>query len=326
MAATARTGDTRQQFLQDVREGLTQSPKRLPSRYLYDSLGSRLFEAICELPTYSITRAETALLRRYGGEILATLPPQTTIVELGSGSGEKLAMLTEALRGRTRGERVSVHVVDISRTAIEQSQRTLDDSPHLAVTPHVATYEQGLRAVASERDPKTPLLVVFLGSNIGNFTPSEAASFLEGVRSSLRPGDALLLGADLLKPEADLLLAYDDPIGVTAAFNKNILGRINRELAGDFDLRQFEHRAVINRGASRIEMHLVSAREQTVTIAAADLSVRFAEGESIWTESCSKYTPESLIALGQATRFHCEKQWIEPSSRFCETLFVASAA
>ena len=218
---------------------------------------------------------------------------------------------------------MAIHLVDISPTALELSERTLGALEHVSVVGHRATYEEGLRRAARERPARGGLLVLFLGSNIGNFDPPAAHGFLSEIRRSLRPGDGLLLGADLVKPEAALLAAYDDPLGVTAAFNKNLLARMNRELSADFDLAAFEHRAVWNREHSRVEMHLVSRRAQRVTIPKADCTVRFEEEEFIWTENSYKYAPEQIVAMGTAAGFRNRQQWIEPDAGFALTLFVA---
>jgi L-histidine Nalpha-methyltransferase len=308
-------------FAEDVRRDLALSPKQLQSKYLYDGLGSSLFEAICFLPWYRITRAEGRLLRRVAGEMVAELQDPLTLVELGCGSGEKLAMIVEALRSRRRA--VSVHLIDISPVALEHSERALGRLDYVSIVGHRATYEEGLRHASQERPARGALLVLFLGSNIGNFDTPAAQGFLAEIRAALRPGDALLLGADLVKPEKDLLLAYDDPLGLTAAFNKNLLLRINRELLADFDLEAFAHRAVWNPGQRRVEMHLVSRRQQIVSIPRAECSVRFAAGEPIWTESSYTYTSEEVHALGQTAGFRSRDQWIDPDARFALTLFLA---
>lgn len=308
------------ELARDVREGLGMTPKQLPSKYLYDALGSHLFEAICHLPWYPVTRAENGLLRRFARNMVEPLRDPVSLVELGCGSGEKIAMVAEALRGR--GD-LSVHLIDISRTALEQSERTLGRLPHVSVTGHRATYEAGLRRAGEQRPREGSTLVLFLGSNIGNFDPPARAEFLATIRATLRPGDGLLLGADLVKPEKQLMLAYDDPLGVTGAFDKNILSRINRELGGEFDLGGFAHRAVWNQAESRVEMHLVSRRQQTVRIAACQESFAFAEGESIWTESSYKFTPEVVRAMGREAGFRCHEQWVEPDALFAATLFIA---
>ena len=309
------------EFAADVARDLALTPKQLQSKYLYDPLGSSLFDAICRLPWYRITRSEMHLLRSHNREIVSALGvDEGTIVELGCGSGEKLVLLAEALS--QRGGSARVHLIDISTQALEQTEQRLNQLQHVSVVGHWTTYEEGLKtAVASRRDGT--MLVLLLGSNIGNFDRPAAARFLERIRATLAPGDLLLLGADLVKPERDLLLAYDDPLGVTAAFNKNLLVCINRELGGTFDLNAFAHRAVWNRDESRIEMHLVSAREQAVRIASAGIEVRFAAGELIWTESSYKYEPEGIVEMGVDAGFAPRDQWIDERARFALTLLAA---
>jgi len=308
-------------FAADVRRDLALTPKQLQSKYLYDRLGSTLFEAITRLPWYRITRAEARLLARFAPQIAASFRDPTTLVELGCGSGEKLAMLADALR---MGERpVAVHLIDISPLALELSERTLGRIPHISVVGHRATYEEGLRHAALQRVGDSAMLVLFLGSNIGNFDPPAAQEFLAEIRGALRPGDALLLGADLVKPEDELLLAYDDPLGVTAAFNKNLLVRMNTELLAEFDLSTFDHRAVWNARESRVEMHLVSRRPQEVRIPRSDTAARFVADELIWTESSYKYAPEDVVARAAAAGFRSVEQWIDARARFALTLFEA---
>jgi len=253
--------------------------------------------------------------------MVSAIADPITLVELGCGSGEKLAMIAEALRVRRR--HLSVHLIDISSAALELSEKTLGRLEHVSVVGHRATYEEGLRRAASQRPERSTLLVLFLGSNIGNFDPPAADSFLREIRRALRPGDALLLGADLVKPERELLLAYDDPLGITAAFNKNLLLRINRELLADFDLAAFAHRAVWNAAPRRVEMHLVSRRAQEVSIPRAGCSVSFEEAETIWTESSYKYTPEEVLAMAGTAGFRSQEQWVEPDALFALTLFLA---
>ena len=308
------------QFADELRRDLALVPKQIQSKYLYDALGSCLFEAICRLPWYRVTRAEGRLLSRWAGQAVSPLADPLTLVELGCGSGEKIAMLAEALRSRRRT--VSVHLIDISQTALEQSESRLNRFEHVSIIGHRATYEDGLRRAASLRGRGT-MLVLFLGSNIGNFDPPASHEFLSEIRAALRPGDALLLGADLVKPEKELLLAYDDPLGVTAAFNRNLLARANSELQADFDLSSFEHRAVWNGEKGRVEMHLVSTRAQRVAIPRADCVVDFEKGEAIWTESSYKYTPEQVHAMGAAAGFRALEQWVDSSAGFALTLFLA---
>jgi dimethylhistidine N-methyltransferase len=311
------------EFAADVRRDLAMEPKQLQSKYLYDALGSSLFDAICRLPWYRITRAESRLLRRHAPDIVAALSPsdESMIVELGCGSGEKLVTLAEALQAAGRSARV--HLIDVSSQALEQTEQRLTRLQHFSVVGHQSTYEVGLRRAAAARDAGNPMLVLLLGSNIGNFDAPAAVDFLRRIRLALEPGDLLLLGADLVKPEPALQLAYDDPLGVTAAFNKNLLVRINRELGGNFDLSAFDHLAAWNAAQQRIEMHLVSRIAQTVTVTAAGATATFAAGERIWTESSYKYQPDQIERLGADTGFALSRQWIEEDARFAVTLFTA---
>jgi dimethylhistidine N-methyltransferase len=319
---SADDGAATRQFASDVEYYLTLTPRQLPSRYFYDALGSALFEAICQLPWYRVTRAERRLLALHGRAILARVHPLSTVVELGPGSGEKMAALIDA--GRPRQEPLMLHLVDVSPAALDLAQRTLSALDDVEIVLHEATYEVGLTQIAAERQRAGHTLTLFLGSNIGNFDPPASAEFLAEIRRTLRPGDGLLLGADLVKPEKDLLLAYDDPIGVTAAFNKNLLARINTELLADFDLSGFDHRAVWNAGARRVEMHLVSRRAQRVRIRRADCEVAFEAGETIWTESSYKYDAGQVVALVEQHGFRCQEQWIESEARFALTLFLVA--
>jgi L-histidine N-alpha-methyltransferase len=307
-------------FAGDVQYYLSQQPRQLPSRYFYDALGSALFEAICELPWYGVTRAETSLLEAHAPEILSRAGRPAQIVELGSGSGIKLARLIEGVRPMPPNLRV--HLVDVSPAALAASIRTLSALDGVSVAAHEATYEVGLLEAMRARGAASRALVLFLGSNIGNFDRPGAEAFLRAVRASLDRGDAFLLGADLVKPERDLLLAYDDPLGVTASFNLNLLRRINDELGGDFRLDRFEHLAVWNEEESRVEMHLISLEAQRVRVAAADLDIAFAQGESIWTESSYKYTEDDVVARLEQTGFELVEQWIE--NRFALTLVRAA--
>ena len=309
------------EFADDVRRDLQLSPRQIQSKYLYDALGSALFEAITLLPWYRITRAEGRLLARWGHEMVSGVGGPVTLVELGCGSGEKISMIARELRKRQRP--IAVHLIDISPAALELSERNLGAIEHVSVVGHRATYEEGLRRAARERPEDSTLLVLFLGSNIGNFDPPYSTQFLGEIRRAVQPGDALLLGADLVKSESELLLAYDDPLGVTAAFDKNLLSRINRELFGNFELPAFVHRAVWNRAERRVEMHLVSRRRQEVVIPRADLVLTLEEDEPIWTESSYKYEPAEILRIGAEAGFRPAGQWIDPAARFAATLFVA---
>jgi dimethylhistidine N-methyltransferase len=316
-AGVADDADTAQ-FAADVEYYLMLEPRQLPSRYLYDALGSALFDAICRLPWYPVTRAEQRLLRRHGADILRLADPLATIVELGSGSGEKLRTLVE--QRSADAEAIDVHLVDISASALAASALALRSVGQVRVRTHRAAYEPGLRAASAQFEPRGRALALLLGSNIGNYDPPGAAAFMRSIHGRLRTGDLLLLGADLVKPERDLLLAYDDPLAVTAAFNRNLLVRINRELNGDFDLDQFAHRAVWSAGQSRIEMHLVSRREQRVSIPAANVAFAMPAGDFIWTESSYKYRPHDVTRLLEEAGFRVRAQWIDAADQFALTL------
>jgi L-histidine Nalpha-methyltransferase len=308
-------------FAQDVRAGLSRrGQKELLSKYLYDDVGSALFETICLLPEYGLTRADARLLSEHADDVVSRMPRPTLVAELGSGSGKKTRFVLEALALR---EPVLYHPIDISGAALEQSEKELGAIERVSVVGYEAEYLDGLAAVARSRAPGQKLLVLFLGSTIGNFDRPAGEAFLARVRAELEPDDRLLLSTDLIKPEATILRAYDDPTGVTAAFDKNLLARINRELGGDFDLAHWAHRAVWNGAERRIEMHLVSTREQTVRVRASAISVRFLAGESIWTESSHKYTAREVRALADRTAFRCEAQWIDREWPFAQSLLVA---
>ncbi|MES1256413.1 MAG: L-histidine N(alpha)-methyltransferase [Acidobacteriota bacterium] len=309
--------DAAKDFAGDVEYYLTQQPRQLPSRYLYDALGSVLFDAICELPWYGITRAELHLLAQHGGDIFARAGAPSRILELGPGNGSKLMRLIEA--SRYGGRRLELHLIDVSAAALASASRALGALDDVDVVTHEAPYE-ALADVTRTMRVAGPMLVLFLGSNIGNFDRPDAEAFLKGIRGALAPGDALVLGVDLVKPERDLQLAYDDPLGVTAAFNRNLLVRINRELGGTFDLDAFGHRAVWNAQESRVEMHLVSLRDQRVRVAAASIDFSIGPGESIWTESSYKYQPEEIVAMAVRAGFGPVEQWIAGEERFALTM------
>jgi len=317
----AEAAVTTADFAAAVRHFLVQQPRQLPSRFLYDPLGSALFDAICQLPWYRVTAGETRLLTQHGGALLSRLKPLARIVELGAGNGDKLAAILSAAPARTTP--LDLDLIDISPAALATASRALSAFDQVRVFAHESSYEAGLQRLGHEPAAAGRTLMLFLGSNIGNYDPDGAAAFLRQARAALRPGDALLLGADLVKPEADLLLAYDDPLGVTAAFNRNLLVRINRELGGDFELNGFAHRAVWNARASRVEMHLVSTRTQRVRVADADLDIVFREGEHIWTESSYKFKLDTVAARLSEAGLTPREQWIDPESQFALTLAEA---
>jgi dimethylhistidine N-methyltransferase len=308
------------QFAADARHYLTQSPRQMASRYFYDALGSRLFEAICELPWYRVTRAETALLSRYGRDILAHAGTPARIVELGSGSGGKLAVLADCRERSTLP--IELHLIDISPVALETAARALDALPNVEIVTHHATYESGLDAVNVARAGGSTL-ALFLGSNIGNFDRAAADALLLRLRASLAPGDSLLLGTDLVKPEGELVLAYDDPLGVTAAFNLNLFARMNRELGATFELDQLKHVALWNAVESRVEMHVESRADQRIVIPAAGLDFLLRAGERIWTENSHKYTTTLVDRMLQRCGFAITQRWTDPQAGFALTLASA---
>jgi dimethylhistidine N-methyltransferase len=242
------------------------------------------------------------------------------VAELGSGSGKKTRWLLEALGRR---QRTFYYPVELSRSALAMCERELSDIDSISIVGFEREYLDGLLEVAAHRQTGQHLFVLFLGSTIGNFDRPAGVKFLAEVRRILEPGDSLLLGADLEKSSAQLLQAYDDELGVTAAFNLNLLARINRELDADFDLGQFAHVARINHDARSVEMHLRSRRRQNVSIAAAEVVVQFMEGETIWTESSHKYSAEEIFRMARDAGFCCEAQWIDQQWPFAENLLIA---
>ncbi|HEX8150254.1 MAG TPA: L-histidine N(alpha)-methyltransferase [Pyrinomonadaceae bacterium] len=312
-------------FAADVRRGLTAPGKFLLPKYFYDDLGSRLFDAICLVPDYYLTRAEADIFARHAAEIVERARAgarRLTLFELGSGSAAKTRRIIDALlAAQTRLRYVPV---DISTAALEESAGALlGDYEGLSVTAYAADYDTALPRLHESFEEESRALVLFLGSNVGNFDRAEARDFLRRVRASLRAGDRLLLGADLKKDAATLEAAYDDPLGVTAAFNLNLLARINRELGADFSLRDFRHVALYDEAEGRVEMHLESTREQAVRVEALGLRVDFRAGERVHTENSYKYSLDELSALAADTGFAREHTWLDPAGRFSSNLFVA---
>ena len=363
------------EFAREVHAGLSGfGQKTLPCRYLYDSVGSALFEAITYLSEYGLTRADARILEAHAAEITGCLAGPLAVAELGSGSGIKTRSLLESLRERRP---VTYYPIDLSATALEHCARELE--PLATVVPIEKGYLEGMCEVASHRRGEAAsqrgageaasqrpgeaasqrgageaasqrpgeaasnrgagegpsqhlgvaasqhgagekLLLLFLGSTIGNFEPGAASEFLTALRAAMCPGDGLLLGTDLVKPVDRLLAAYDDAAGVTAAFNLNLLARINRELAGDFNLRQFHHEARYHAEAQRIEMHLRSRAQQTVRIGKAGLSVQFDMGETILTEVCHKFRADQIAGLARSAGFRLERQWVDEEWGFAESL------
>ncbi len=310
--------DIREEFAAEVRAGLSKPQKELPAKHLYDEVGSALFEVITVLPEYGLTRAEERLLRAHATEIARWLPPRVAVVELGSGSGRKTKPPLHAIVNRQ--ECVNYCAIDISTAALEACRVQLSALRGVRVQTVQQPYLEGLAELCEQRADR--LLVLFLGSTIGNFEPAEAMRFLTDVRACLRPGDAFLLGADLVKPIDTLLAAYDDPAGVTAAFNLNLLARINRELNGNFNLRNFRHEARWNARDSRIEMHLRSLARQIVDIPSARCRVAFDRDETIWTESSHKFETAQLSRLAEQAGFIDGARWIDRAWPFAECLWM----
>lgn len=297
----------------DVLKGLTHTPKTLPPKWFYDAHGSELFEQITELPEYYPTRAEREILVARSGEI-ARATGARTLVELGSGSSEKTRYLLDAPTG------LHTYVpVDVSESALTQAGHALiAQRPELSVHALIADFTGGLSL------PQTPgpRLVAFLGGTIGNLLPVERAAFLASVRSLLSPGDALLLGTDLVKDEKVLVRAYDDAAGVTAAFNKNVLTVVNRELGADFDPGAFDHVALWDAGNEWIEMRLRSRTDQTVKVPALDLAVDFAAGEELHTEISAKFRKEGVRSELAAAGLELAHWWTDTEGRFALSLSV----
>ncbi|MFG2779465.1 L-histidine N(alpha)-methyltransferase [Streptomyces prunicolor] len=297
----------------DVLEGLTRTPKTLPPKWFYDAHGSELFEQITELPEYYPTRAEREILVDRAGEIAAATGART-LVELGSGSSDKTRHLLDALTG------LAVYVpVDVSESALTQAGHALiEERPGLDVHALIADFTGDLTL------PETPgpRLLAFLGGTIGNLLPAERATFFAGLRSLLSPGDALLLGTDLVKDEQVLVRAYDDAAGVTAAFNKNVLTVVDRELGADFDADAFDHVALWDSANEWIEMRLRSRTDQTVKIPALDLAVDFTAGEELRTEISAKFRKEGVRSELAATGLKLTHWWTDREGRFALSLSV----
>lgn len=304
---------------QDVRRGLTATPKHLPCKYFYDAAGLALYEQITRLPEYYLPRAETAILRQHTPAMLAHCPAPLTLVELGNGSSTKTRLLIEPCLARQ--DELTYYAIDLAPEALTQAGGDLlKDYAGLRFVGLAGEFSDGLTEL--EREPGPPRLSIFLGSTIGNLDEREIAEFFRGARHALRPQDRMLLGFDLRKDSAILVPAYDDAQGVTAAFNLNLLVRINRELGADFDVAAFRHRAVFNAPRSRIEMHLVSAKAQTVRLRALNLEVRLEAGETIHTENCYKHSWPAMQMLLERHGFGVLAAFFDPEQWFCHVLFT----
>jgi len=309
-------------FASDVRNGLSQAgQKQLPCQYFYDDTGTALFEAITVLPEYGLTRADMRLIQRLAPELTGYLRAPVAVAELGSGSGSKTRRILESL---ARSGPVTYYPIDLSTAALTRCAQEM--AAVAEVHPIAESYLNGLRQAVCSRGPGQALLVLFLGSTIGNFERTAAQDFLREVRACLMPGDALLLGTDLIKPLSRMLPAYDDPAGVTAAFNRNLLARINRELNADFALRSFAHEARWNHRHRRIEMHLRSLKAQRVSIRGAGFEFELRKDETIWTESCHKFHAGEIHQMATAAAFECRAQWLDDTWPFAESLLVGQAS
>ena len=308
-------------LLASIREGLAgPGPKRLPAALLDDEVGTALFEAISVLPEYGLTRADERILRKHAPEIARSMDTPLLVAELGSGTGRKTRWILDALASR---QTTHYFPIDISSEALARCETALGRLSAVRFEAIHADYLAGLAEVAARRRTAHRLLVLFLGSTIGNFEPDAARDFLRSVRGALKPGDALLLGTDLVKPAEALIRAYDDPLGVTAAFDLNLLARMNRELSADFDLKRFRHEARWRQAERRIEMHLVARRAHEVAIPGLEITVKFREGESIWTESSYKFERGDVVKLAKAAGFEPGTQWVDGEWPFAETLLRA---
>lgn len=306
---------------EEIHAGLSgPGQKKIASHWLYDDVGTALFEVICLMPEYGLARADARILKSHAADMAALIGRPACVAELGSGSGWKSRLLLAPL---AREAPLSYVPIDISRAALVRCETELMAVRGLWVDPFEGEYLAGLSYAAASREPGEPLLVLFLGGTIGNFEPAEAEEFLIEVRRILSSGDLILLGTDLIKPEEDLIAAYDDPVGITAAFNLNLLGRLNRELQADFDLLRFWHEARWNAEARRIEMHLCSMGRQRVDIPGARLRIELRSGESLWTESSHKFTPEEPESLAQRTGYQVVCRWSDSLWPFSETLLRA---
>lgn len=312
MTATKALAEIASPIAEDVRQGLSAASKRLPAKLFYDAEGSRLFDEITRTPEYYPTRTERAILQANAAEIVRQAGDNLDLVELGAGNASKTSILVEALSRRQL--RVEYHPVDVSATALQEAVSSMHGRFHnLSIQPIVADYSNDLPELQLLQEQK---LVLFIGSTIGNFEPDEAVQFLQRVRHSLNPGDALLLGLDLTKNADILHAAYNDAQFVTARFNKNVLVRINRELGGHFDADAFQHVAFWNPAMSRIEMHLESRFEQKIWVRDLDRVFHFAAGERIHTENSYKFTSETTSRLVHASGFRMERCWTDPEKWF----------
>jgi len=311
--------DRQSEFMADVRAGLCRvGQKQLPPKYFYDELGSVLFDAITLLPEYGLTRADTRLLTEHARDV-AALKHFSVVAELGSGSGLKTRHVLQAI---ALDSNVTYYPIDISASALRRCEQEIGSIQGVEVTPIEDSYLNGLRRLRRLRKPRSAMLVLFLGSSIGNLTLAETDDLCRSVRREMQRGDVFLISTDLKKDVDRMILAYDDPVGVTAAFNLNVLARMNRELSADIDLARFEHEARYNVSEGRIEMHLRSTIDQIVNFG-SEFSVTFRRNETIWTESSYKYELSHIRELASRTGFRCDIQWVDEEWPFAQSVFVA---
>lgn len=305
----------------EVYRGLTARPKTLSPWLFYDEAGSRLFEQITELPEYYVTRTERAILAAHAGEIISAAGDRPlTVIELGAGTATKTGLLLRALVRRQGA--ATYHAIDVSESALSEARQRIEaEIPGVQVVPRVGDYTDGLGKIHTDGQRR---MVLYIGSSIGNFEPGEAVRLLRDVRRQLAPGDKLLLGADMVKDEQTLLAAYDDAAGITAAFNKNVLTRINRELGANFNLRLMRHRARWNEDLSRMEMHLESLIAQHIAIPALDLNVKLSRGETIHTENSYKFTHPRIAEMLERAGFRMATRWTDDKNWFGVYLATAS--
>lgn len=300
-------------FAAAVESGLSRAPKSLPCRFLYDEVGSEIFEEICDLPEYYLTRTERQVLVDHADDIAAQFADDVALVELGSGSSTKTRLLIEAFLRRQ--PKLRYVPVDISDTMLEDSARSLlSDYQGLEIHAIASEYQDGLHHVRSETERTK--VIAWLGSNVGNFDRSAAGKFLQGIRNVMTPRDRILLGVDLRKQRETLESAYDDPQGVTARFNLNLLERINRELDGEFDLDKFTHEANWREVEGRVELGLRSLATQEVRIRALDRTVRFDAGEWLHTEDSYKYSQDEIVSLANSAGLELAHQWADKDRRY----------
>ena len=303
----------------EVRAGLTATPKRIPCRFFYDEAGSQIFEEICDLPEYYLTRAEGEILRDRAQDVARRFSLPISLIEFGSGNSSKTRLLIEALLGEHGS--LSYTPVDISPSVLEASSlQLLDDYRHLEIRAIAGEYQDGLRRIRPES--QRPKLILWLGSSIGNLDRPSADRFVSTLRGAMNPEDRLLLGIDLRKSREVLESAYDDSGGVTARFNRNLLVRINRELGGHFDPEAFDFQAIYDEVGGNVVSQLRSRRDQTVRIEDLGLEVAFAANETIHTENSFKYSRAEIDVLARNTGFAVEERWLDANNRFSVNLFA----